>query len=229
MNNLLPLIYILPVNTRNTAGTGSGILWCAQVHYRTHTRATHFGNTVGIPVPVRNPNHCLPFPALVCTHLLSSVCSHPLSPLSTPALIHSYALMSKLLLSLSDFQPLILADLALFELVPICPCWFHLVYIQPCSFWPICTWSCSFTITFARAQSCLDDLAWLGLIPLVRCLYWFVPVCVHLQSMTVIHARMRLLVVVRALALTGFSGQWLFLCHNQYLNIYLLRFGMITL
>jgi hypothetical protein len=50
------------------------------------------------------------------------VCSHPLSPSSTLALIHSYALVSKPSLLSSDLQPLVLADLALFELVPTCPC-----------------------------------------------------------------------------------------------------------
>jgi len=33
------------------------IVQCAKVHYRTHTRVTHFGNTVGLPTPVLNPNH----------------------------------------------------------------------------------------------------------------------------------------------------------------------------
>jgi hypothetical protein len=29
---------------------------CAKIQYRTRTRVTRFGNTAGIPVPVRNPN-----------------------------------------------------------------------------------------------------------------------------------------------------------------------------
>lgn len=45
------------MNTRDTAGTGSGIVRCVKVHYRTRTRSTRFGNTAGIPVPVRNPIH----------------------------------------------------------------------------------------------------------------------------------------------------------------------------
>jgi hypothetical protein len=45
------------VNTRNTAGTGSGVLRCAKVQYRTRTRGTRFGSTAGKPVPVRNPIH----------------------------------------------------------------------------------------------------------------------------------------------------------------------------
>jgi len=31
--------------------------WCAKVHYRTRTRVTCFGNTMGIPVPMRNPKY----------------------------------------------------------------------------------------------------------------------------------------------------------------------------
>jgi hypothetical protein len=45
----------LPVNTRNTAVRVRGILRCAKVHYRTHTRGTRFKNTAGLPVPVLNP------------------------------------------------------------------------------------------------------------------------------------------------------------------------------
>jgi len=57
------------VNTRDTAGTGSGILRCAKVHYRTRTRSTRFGNTAGIPVPVRNPKSVQPYILLVMQEL----------------------------------------------------------------------------------------------------------------------------------------------------------------
>jgi hypothetical protein len=48
--------YNLPMYTRDTTGTGSSMPRCAKVHYRTCTCDTHFGNTVGFPVPVPNPN-----------------------------------------------------------------------------------------------------------------------------------------------------------------------------
>ena len=45
----------LPVHTRDTAGTGSGMPRYAKVDYRTRTRVTRFGKPAGFPVPVRNP------------------------------------------------------------------------------------------------------------------------------------------------------------------------------
>ena len=47
--------YHLPVYTRNTAVRVRGVLRCAEIHYRTRTRVTRFGNTAGFTVPVRNP------------------------------------------------------------------------------------------------------------------------------------------------------------------------------
>jgi hypothetical protein len=49
--------YHLPVYTRNTAVRVRGVLRCAEIHYRTRTRVTCFGNTAGFTVPVRNPSH----------------------------------------------------------------------------------------------------------------------------------------------------------------------------
>ncbi len=49
------LVIIIPVHTRDTAGTGSGMPQYAKVDYRTRTRATRFGKTAGKPVPVPNP------------------------------------------------------------------------------------------------------------------------------------------------------------------------------
>ena len=45
----------LPVHTRDTAGTGSGMPRYAKVDYRTRTRVTRFGKPAGFPVPVANP------------------------------------------------------------------------------------------------------------------------------------------------------------------------------
>src|ERR1700760_1958964 len=45
----------LPVHTRDTAGTGSGMPRYAKVDYRTRTRVTRFGKPAGFPVPVWNP------------------------------------------------------------------------------------------------------------------------------------------------------------------------------
>ena len=49
----------LPVHTRDTAGTGSGMPRYAKVDYRTRTRVTRFGKPAGFPVPVRNPTEDL--------------------------------------------------------------------------------------------------------------------------------------------------------------------------
>lgn len=46
----------LPVHTRDTAGTGSGMLRYAKVDYRTCTRVTCFGKPAGFPVPMQNPS-----------------------------------------------------------------------------------------------------------------------------------------------------------------------------
>jgi hypothetical protein len=43
------------VNTHDTAVRVRSILRCAKVGYCTRTRTTCFGNTAGIPIPVRNP------------------------------------------------------------------------------------------------------------------------------------------------------------------------------
>ena len=32
-----------------------GVLWCAKIQNHTRTCGTHFGNTVGIPIPILNP------------------------------------------------------------------------------------------------------------------------------------------------------------------------------
>lgn len=46
------------MNTCDTTVWVHGVLRCAKVQYRTHTRGTCFGSTVGKPVPMRNPK-CL--------------------------------------------------------------------------------------------------------------------------------------------------------------------------
>ena len=53
--NYAHLVIIIPVHTRDTAGTGSGMPQCAKVDNCTRTHATHFGITAGLPVPVPNP------------------------------------------------------------------------------------------------------------------------------------------------------------------------------
>ena len=47
---------MIPVHTRDTAGTGYGMPRCAKIDYRTRTRTTRFGKPAGFPVPVANPN-----------------------------------------------------------------------------------------------------------------------------------------------------------------------------
>ena len=42
--------------TRDTAVQVHGMLWCIEIDYRTCTPDTHFGNTVGKPIPVAIPN-----------------------------------------------------------------------------------------------------------------------------------------------------------------------------
>ena len=44
------------MNTRNPMERVRGISRCAKIHYRTRTHATRFGITVGLPVPILNPN-----------------------------------------------------------------------------------------------------------------------------------------------------------------------------
>jgi hypothetical protein len=46
----------IPMNTQDTMVRVHGILRCAKIHYHTRTRVTRFGNTVGLPIPVFNPN-----------------------------------------------------------------------------------------------------------------------------------------------------------------------------
>jgi hypothetical protein len=43
------------MNTCNTAVQVHGVLRCAKIQYCTHTHVTHFGNTVGLPVPALKP------------------------------------------------------------------------------------------------------------------------------------------------------------------------------
>ena len=49
--------YYIPVNTRDITGTGCSMPQCAKVHTHTCTHNTHFGNTVGFPIPVANPTN----------------------------------------------------------------------------------------------------------------------------------------------------------------------------
>lgn len=44
-----------PCNTCNTAVWVCSMARSANIHYRTHTRGTHFGNTTGLHTPVLNP------------------------------------------------------------------------------------------------------------------------------------------------------------------------------
>ena len=46
----------IPVHTRDTAGTGSGMPRYAKVQHHTRTRTTRLGNTAGFSVPVPNPS-----------------------------------------------------------------------------------------------------------------------------------------------------------------------------
>jgi hypothetical protein len=46
----------LPIIHCHTAGTGCGVVQCCKIEYRTCTCITRFGNTMGLPVPVANPN-----------------------------------------------------------------------------------------------------------------------------------------------------------------------------
>ena len=43
------------MHTRKPAVRVRGMLRCAEIYYRTRTRATRFGNTAGFSVPVLNP------------------------------------------------------------------------------------------------------------------------------------------------------------------------------
>jgi len=45
----------IPAGTRDTAGTGRGLYAVSKFGNRTRTRATRFGNTAGITVPVAKP------------------------------------------------------------------------------------------------------------------------------------------------------------------------------
>ena len=55
----------IPVNTHDTMVRVRGVSRCAKVQHRTRTRGTRFGNTVGKPVPVRNPNRALALSQLI--------------------------------------------------------------------------------------------------------------------------------------------------------------------
>ena len=48
------------MDTRDTVVQVHGVLRCAKVQYRTRTCGTHFGSTVGKPIPVRNPINIVP-------------------------------------------------------------------------------------------------------------------------------------------------------------------------
>ena len=43
------------MSTHDTAAQVHSVLWCAKIRNRTCTHGTHFGGTVGLPVPVLNP------------------------------------------------------------------------------------------------------------------------------------------------------------------------------
>jgi hypothetical protein len=49
-----------PVNTRNTTVQVHSVLWCAKNQNCTCTHTTHFGNTMGLPIPALNPIPQLP-------------------------------------------------------------------------------------------------------------------------------------------------------------------------
>ena len=55
-----------PVPTRNTAERVHSVSRCVKNQNHTRTRAIRFGNTVGLPVPVPNPNHLLLYPFHCC-------------------------------------------------------------------------------------------------------------------------------------------------------------------
>ena len=62
--------------------TGTWYARCAKIQYRTRTRVTRFGNTAGIPVPVRNPRlwhpcHQTLLPRRKAPHLSSNQTSAP--------------------------------------------------------------------------------------------------------------------------------------------------------
>ena len=73
---------IIPMHTRNTAGTGNSMPWVAKVHTRTCTCTTHFGKTAGFPIPVSNP---------MCTHSRSYLLA--LIPACTGTCSPSYPLV----------------------------------------------------------------------------------------------------------------------------------------
>ena len=47
----------IPVHTRDTAVWVRGMPQCAKIKHHTRTRATRFGITAGLPIPVPNPTH----------------------------------------------------------------------------------------------------------------------------------------------------------------------------
>ena len=50
------LIYCnIPMHTCDTTARVPGMLRCAEIEYRTCTRATRLGKPVGFPIPVPNP------------------------------------------------------------------------------------------------------------------------------------------------------------------------------
>ena len=59
--------------THDTAVWVRSVLWCAKMHYRTHTRITRSGITVGLPVPVPIPSATKPtvqlVPAVIFTNI----------------------------------------------------------------------------------------------------------------------------------------------------------------
>lgn len=48
---------IKPMNTCDTVVQVHSVLQCAKIQHCTHTHGTHFGRTMGKPVPMQNPNH----------------------------------------------------------------------------------------------------------------------------------------------------------------------------
>jgi hypothetical protein len=49
-----------PANTCDTVAQVCGVSWCAKNQHRTHTHDTHFGSTVGKPIPARYPSSAQP-------------------------------------------------------------------------------------------------------------------------------------------------------------------------
>ena len=47
----------IPAGTCDTVVRVRGVSRCGKVPHRTRTRATHFGNTAGFPIPVPIPTH----------------------------------------------------------------------------------------------------------------------------------------------------------------------------